>query len=113
MELCLPMVSPKNVKEVVALFKKELIKTSGTDNPGDKEYKQEYARGMIRTIGDVNNKSQLLHVECSTDGKNSVRLVKLIRTVICPFHIRLVRLLATDTVYLLSVAPSCTRSPHV
>jgi len=52
MELCLPLVSPKNVKEVLALFKKELVKTCGSDSGtlGSKDQKSEYRRMLIRAL---------------------------------------------------------------
>ncbi|CAD7972060.1 unnamed protein product [Amoebophrya sp. A120] len=49
MDLCLPLVSSKNVKEVVALFKKELIKTCGTDQ-SDKEYRHEYRKMLLKAL---------------------------------------------------------------
>lgn len=51
MELSLPLVNSKNVKEVVALLKKELIKTSSPElSASDKGYKQEYRKMLITAL---------------------------------------------------------------
>ena len=47
MELCLPLVSSKNSKEVVALLKKELIKTC---DKSDKSKRQEYRKLLIKAL---------------------------------------------------------------